>query len=339
MIDLDAYWLAGLLEGEGSFMVGSADRPNQPRVGLVTADADVMARAARLIGVSYQLRKDKLQPNWSPVYSLRARGTRSVNLMRVIYPVMGARRQLQIDRALASWVPPVRVFSDDERVEIVRRYLAGERVMDLARSYGVAHQLISRLIRKQSGALAHVGRAAPSQGAGAGFETLRLHQPDTSLDAPPALHWLAGLLEGEGSFMKGLPSDPGRPVVQVQMTDEDVIARVACLIGRKPYAHRTSGRPEAWKPVFSARTTGRPAVELMTRLRPLMGERRQGQIDLALASAFTKPHGKQKVAAAQVDEIVRRFRSGESAEALALEYGISKWSVWSYHEGRRSRRV
>lgn len=97
------------------------------------------------------------------------------------------------------------------------------------------------------------------------------------------LHWLAGLLEGEGSFMAGPPSDPHRPRVAIQMTDEDVIARVAafwCVA----YIRQTDRRNTSWKPVFTVQLRGRRAVELMRRLRPLMGCRRQRQIDIAVAS-------------------------------------------------------
>ena len=47
------------------------------------------------------------------------------------------------------------------------------------------------------------------------------------------LHWLAGLLEGEGSFMTGPPSSPGLPVIAVNMTDQDVMARLGRIFGRK----------------------------------------------------------------------------------------------------------
>ncbi len=40
------------------------------------------------------------------------------------------------------------------------------------------------------------------------------------------LHWLAGLLEGEGSFLKPPPSAPNTPRITLQMTDEDVVQRV-----------------------------------------------------------------------------------------------------------------
>ena len=41
------------------------------------------------------------------------------------------------------------------------------------------------------------------------------------------LHWLAGLLEGEGTFLKGPPSAPRAPAVQLSMADRDVPNRSA----------------------------------------------------------------------------------------------------------------
>ncbi len=47
----DAQWLAGLLEGEGSFLAGPPSARNVPRVALEMTDRDVVARAARLLAV------------------------------------------------------------------------------------------------------------------------------------------------------------------------------------------------------------------------------------------------------------------------------------------------
>ena len=44
-------------------------------------------------------------------------------------------------------------------------------------------------------------------------------------------YWLCGLLEGEGSFMKGPPSRPQYPILTVTSTDEDVLQRVSKLFG------------------------------------------------------------------------------------------------------------
>lgn len=100
--------------------------------------------------------------------------------------------------------------------------------------------------------------------------------------------WLAGLLEGEGAFMCGPPSNPGAPVVAVQMTDRDVIERASILMSVKmscnrPQKHKIRGR-RPYKPTFSARLRGERAVVLMKELKPLMGQRRQSQIDRALNS-------------------------------------------------------
>lgn len=45
------------------------------------------------------------------------------------------------------------------------------------------------------------------------------------------LLWLAGYLEGEGSFTSPTPSAPNRPRIQVAATDEDVVQRTAVLWG------------------------------------------------------------------------------------------------------------
>ena len=99
------------------------------------------------------------------------------------------------------------------------------------------------------------------------------------------LHWLAGYLEGEGSFMKGSPSTPNQPIIMVSSTDEDVIRKVAGIFGRsyhKASEQRSVGH--GWKQAYAVRLRGSKAVELMTLLLPLMGYRRRSQIQKALDS-------------------------------------------------------
>jgi hypothetical protein len=114
------------------------------------------------------------------------------------------------------------------------------------------------------------------------------------------------------------------------MTDEDVVARVAGLLG-KPY-HRLDRKPGVWRPVYQVAVRGLPAVELMRLLRPHMGQRRQRQIDAAIASYRVRRNG--KLTPEQAAEIRRRFRAGEQAIPLAAEFGVSKWTVWAIHAER-----
>lgn len=102
------------------------------------------------------------------------------------------------------------------------------------------------------------------------------------------LAWLAGLLEGEGCFYltyrKNKDGSP-RPLVSVMcsMTDEDVVRKAACVAG-SGYVYRRDGR-KGCKPSWTWQDSKVERVaELITRLRPFMGVRRQAKIDELLAA-------------------------------------------------------
>lgn len=93
--------------------------------------------------------------------------------------------------------------------------------------------------------------------------------------------WLAGLLEGEGWFAKPCPSSPGRVMIVVASTDEDVVNKVSALMG-VGYWKRPPRRDNC-KMQYETRLSGRRAAALMRELRPLMMSRRRAAIDAALA--------------------------------------------------------
>ncbi len=148
------------------------------------------------------------------------------------------------------------------------------------------------------------------------------------------LHWLAGLLEGEGSFLAGPPSRPTHPIVAVEMTDEDIVARIAQLWGcsYQLWPRRKSHH----KDTFRVRLTGGSAVAAMRAVYPLLGNRRRQQIDTALACYVQKSRGGQnkKITAEQAAEIRERRDLGESAQLIADDYGVTKWNVYAIAQGR-----
>jgi hypothetical protein len=93
------------------------------------------------------------------------------------------------------------------------------------------------------------------------------------------LSWLAGVIEGEGSFIAGAPLRPRKPKIQVIMTDRDVIQRVADMFGVSISINRPKG--ERIKPRHGTVLVGGSAVSMMKLIRSLMGERRQVQLDKA----------------------------------------------------------
>jgi hypothetical protein len=144
------------------------------------------------------------------------------------------------------------------------------------------------------------------------------------------LHWLAGLLEGEGSFMTGPPSSPGLPVIAVNMTDHDVMARLGRIFGRK--VHVVKPRNARWRTSYQVRVNGRAAVHWMSVLRPLMGSRRQAQIDRALASYAPRPVALLTDEAAQA--ALDALAGAATVKSVAERFGVSVWCIYDLRLGR-----
>jgi hypothetical protein len=105
--------------------------------------------------------------------------------------------------------------------------------------------------------------------------------------------WLAGLLEGEGCFhlkTRGPVKKDGTryigPVVDVNMTDEDVIRKLRDITGvgnvQGPYS---VSRKENWKPIWRWAVQKRSdALMIMKLVRDHMCERRRSKIDEILST-------------------------------------------------------
>src|SRR5438105_10288676 len=93
-------------------------------------------------------------------------------------------------------------------------------------------------------------------------------------------HWLVGILEGEGTFLRGAPSRPGTPILRVSMTDRDVVEHVAKLFGRAVV--RLLRRKPHHKLPYATTIKGAPAAQGMCAVRPLLGKARAGPTERAL---------------------------------------------------------
>lgn len=280
----DLYWLAGLLEGEGSFLLGPPCRPDKPSITLSLTDQDIITRAAKLMGVRYvrtRVRPNKLgSGELKPAYVITLYGQRALRLMSCLYPLLSKRRQAQISRVL--------------------------------RPYGLAFNQVT---------------------ATDVFEDNE-SEPDSEM---LIIRWLAGVLEGEGSFMSGAPSRPNSPRIQVTMTDEDVIVRIANILGVRYNAlHRSTDGEKAWKQAYFICWRGKRALEWMRKLYPLMGARRQAQIDQALASHDPFKHYKNnaKLSEEQVREIYLRAHAGELQSRIAGDFGVDRTTVADIKRGK-----
>jgi len=106
--------------------------------------------------------------------------------------------------------------------------------------------------------------------------------------------WLAGLLEGEGSFVHTRLRRAPRGIyhyarVQLSMTDRDVVERavevVGRLCGKRVNIYSRARHSKEWKPIYQICWHGETALSVMKAVRPFMGHRRGAAID-ALLSQF-----------------------------------------------------
>jgi hypothetical protein len=123
------------------------------------------------------------------------------------------------------------------------------------------------------------------------------------------------------------------------MTDRDVIERVSQLIGAGIYAVPNARRNPAWRPSYRVILRSNRAVTLMLLLKPLMGARRQAQIEAAIAARetalSTRRRSNYKLTPDQRKNIAERLDGGERAVDLAAEFRISREYV--YRAARRGR--
>lgn len=106
--------------------------------------------------------------------------------------------------------------------------------------------------------------------------------------------WLAGLLEGDGSFERvknGVKTVA--PTIRIAMLDKDIIERVAKIFGTPVYSYLTpKGDKLMWRTQLSKREKLKPILEAIL---PLMGERRKLQIESMLNYFNTRGISPQEV--------------------------------------------
>lgn len=331
----DLYWLAGLLEGEGHFSLTPATKRNAPTpcITLVMKDQDVVEHAAVFFKVSVTAVSPR-KSDWHTTYLTRCRGKRAYQFMCALQPLMSLRRQELIQSVLEQYVfIPNHIGSNNEQaklnesqvIEIKQRITWGETAKQIAHDYGVSHHTIWAI--RSGKTWSHVtidGSVQP------------LTQPDELIivsESEPdnTLYWLAGLLEGEGSFTAPAPSEPKLPRISIEMTDEDVVQKAAGIFGVK--YHRIAARKLSHQDSFKVNLKGRFAYQMMKQLYPLLSKRRQTQIDNALKNYEYTPRSKgarnpsAKLDESSVRKIRARLKLGDNPASIAAEYCVSQSTI------------
>lgn len=151
-------WVAGLLEGEGSF--SSAQHHGRGhqigRVDMQSIDHDTLETLARITGIGSVHGPLAPQPNRQPLWYWRVQRHNDVRaLTELIYPWMGARRRRQIE---AIWEgqdkerlnPRPRKVSPEDAEAIRSSYSAGGFTQQtLALMYGITQSTVSSILHRR----------------------------------------------------------------------------------------------------------------------------------------------------------------------------------------------
>ena len=299
--DVDLLWLAGLFEGDGTFSVRST---HLPVASIRMIDKDIIQKVADFFGLN--IHNHRGRNNWSDAYSCSIQSTAAEAFFKSLLPYMGKRRSNKINNILFMLYNHIEkegylnfssyltengvkyrgyIYRDlyEKRDTILEEHKT-KSITYLSKKYGFSHPTISKVING----------VPPSTVAPPQETSISVFGASSVEDQNK--YYLAGLLEAEGSFMKGPPSAPNQPCISIQMTDEDVMIKACDILRTSHHSWQRAGKcksGENYKIVYVALLRGSRAVGWMQTLRPLMGSRRQGQIDAALSSY--NPNFRQRV--------------------------------------------
>ena|SRR3990167_8055117 len=98
----DIIWLAGFLEGEGSFL---RDKKGCVTIKAESTDEDVIHRAARIMDapVYHSTYNSAQNPKWNSTLRFSVHGNRAAGWMMTLYNQLGQRRRSRISKVLGEW--------------------------------------------------------------------------------------------------------------------------------------------------------------------------------------------------------------------------------------------
>jgi hypothetical protein len=251
-------------------VAASRSSPGIPLVRVVMTDRDIVERVGAILDRAV-IPLPRRKSRYKVAYATTIKGSEAVLLMRAISAHVGPTRVTQIQRAIASWHGgrgrrrrgDAKCAVPDCQRQLATRGLCRQHYKGWwkARKFGRTLKVLPR--DRVPEFAAEIDRSR--------------------CDAACDIAWLAGLLEGEGSFSVTRSGGLAYPVVSVHMCEEFVVRRAAQVLGAPgTWFHKTTHA--RWRSTYATAVSGSAAVPWMRRLRPFMGARRTEAIDAALAA-------------------------------------------------------
>jgi len=234
-------------------------------------DQDVVTRVAELFDRAVVPTRAR-RSHHKRAFVTTIKGAAAARIMRALAPLMSPRRCRQIDRALRHQT--VRTRSHSGRATcVVAACSRRPKAKGLCKQH--YHQWWKSIRRGRTPRVTPVDEELVTDGSELGW---------AAADAESRSAWLAGLLEGEGSFFWATFGGRHYPRIQVTMSDRDVLERAMTLMpGSHMYVVNDSRSAQrGWSQVWMVRLNGAPAADTMKAVRRWMGSRRGADIDRVL---------------------------------------------------------
>ena len=141
LIKEDLYWLAGLLEGEGSFTKPPPSKKNKIAIHLEMTDRDIVEKAARIMSASVYC--PKRREKYKQSYRFNLSHAKAFYWMTLLFPLMGSRRQQRIKECLEEYNPIKYDYNLPSKEELIKLNETLS-LRQIAKQFGCAHETIRR---------------------------------------------------------------------------------------------------------------------------------------------------------------------------------------------------
>lgn len=98
IIIMEIAWLAGILEGEGTFAF-----LHTPRISIGMTDLDIIEKVRKIWKTDNKITKDLLRNTNKERYTIRICGDLAIQWMLTLYSLMGLRRKVKIREVISDW--------------------------------------------------------------------------------------------------------------------------------------------------------------------------------------------------------------------------------------------
>ena len=134
---LDIVWLAGLLEGEGSFKIQTTGGyRGSVCIALQMTDKDTVERAAQLLGGTVWGPHGPYGVSKQQTYQVAIFGSKAASWMMTVFPLMSMRRKSKIKELVTLWkTQPLRTKGRKALCHSDRAYYANDRCKPCARHH------------------------------------------------------------------------------------------------------------------------------------------------------------------------------------------------------------